>query len=89
MRGSRTQNHSDRPSRRMHRQARVAPPSLAQVTPLASRGKRRAGLARWWPRVHCLRSESVQHQLRSCCGLCFASQQQAQAGWAVTGKVSA
>ena len=37
---------SDRLSRALHRQARVAPPSMAQVTPLASRSKARARLGR-------------------------------------------
>lgn len=37
---------SDRLSRALHRQATVAPPSLVQVTPLASRGKARARLGR-------------------------------------------
>jgi hypothetical protein len=38
--------HWARPSRRLHRRARVAPASMPTVTPLASRGKRRAGLGR-------------------------------------------
>ncbi len=41
-----TLEYPDRLSRALHRQARVAPPSMAQVTPLASRSKARARLGR-------------------------------------------
>jgi len=43
---SETPRPSDRLSRALHRQATVAPPSMVQVTPLASRSKARARLGR-------------------------------------------